>query len=41
MFAVRVSGIEREGEELLPFLVLGTSIFGLLSVILIVFVASK
>ena len=41
MFAVHVSGIEREGEELIPFLVLGTSAFGLLSVIFIVFITAS
>jgi hypothetical protein len=41
VFAVRVSGMQRDHEELIPFLVLGTSIFGLFSVIFIVFVTSN
>ncbi|XP_028395996.1 cation channel sperm-associated protein subunit epsilon-like [Dendronephthya gigantea] len=41
MFAVRVTGIESAQEELIPFLVLGTSVFGLFSIILIVFMTSK
>ncbi|CAB3983530.1 cation channel sperm-associated subunit epsilon-like [Paramuricea clavata] len=41
VFAVRVSGMQRDHDELIPFLVLGTSIFGLFSVIFIVFVTSN
>lgn len=41
MFAVRVYGIAPESEELVPFLVLGTSALALLSAIFILFVTSK
>ena len=41
IFAVHVNGIDDDNVEMIPFIVLGTSVFGLLSVIFIVFLTSE
>ncbi|XP_046849716.1 cation channel sperm-associated protein subunit epsilon-like [Xenia sp. Carnegie-2017] len=41
MFAVYVTGLEKERKRLIPFLVLGTSVFGLFGVLFLLYVTTK